>query len=88
MLHREPVGASKRGRDRPREGSRKRGKGQAAVLPQGQGKAWQHTQARKSGRGGPARMEKRARQQGSLVTPTQALRPAPGIGKKLDGTKE
>ena len=72
MLHRGPVGASKRGRGGVGVGGRKKGRRQAAVLPQDQGKAGQPTQARKRSRESPARMEKRARQWERPVTLTHA----------------
>ena len=64
---------------------------QAAVLPRNQGKARRPTQARKRGREGPVRIEKRARQWKRPVALIQAPRPAPGISKKTrpkNGDKE
>ena len=88
---RGPVGTSKRGRDGAGVGGRKRGKRQAAAPPQDQYQAGRPTQAKKRGREGPVRTEKRARQRKCLVTSTQVPRPAPDISKKMrpkNGDKE
>ena len=83
VLHRGLVGASKRGRGRGGVGGWKKGRRQAVVRSREQGEAGRPTQAQKRSRESPARMEKRAQQRERPVTPTQALRPAPDISKKM-----
>ena len=72
VLHRGPVGASKRGRAGGGGGGQKKSRRQAAALSQEQGEAVRPTQAQKRSRESPARMEKRARQRERPATPIQA----------------
>ena len=91
VLHRGPVGASKRGRAGGGGGGQKKSRRQAAALSQEQGEAVRPTQAQKRSRESPARMEKRARQRERPAAPIQAPRPAPDISKKMrpkNGDKE
>ena len=91
VLHRGPVGASKRGRAGAGGGGQKKSRRQAAVQSRGQGEAARPTQAQKRSRESPARMEKRARQRERPAAPIQAPRPAPDISKKMrpkNGDKE
>ena len=83
VLHRGPLGASKRGRAGAGGGGQKKSRRQAAVQSGEQGEAARPTQAQKRSRESPARMEKRARQRERPVAPIQAPRPAPGISKKM-----
>ena len=91
VLHRGPVGASKRGRAGAGGGGQKKSRRQAAVQSGEQGEAARPTQAQKRSRESPARMEKRARQRERPAAPIQAPRPAPDISKKMrpkNGDKE
>ena len=81
VLHRGPVGASKRGRAGVGGGGRKKSRRQAAVLSWEQGEAVRPTQAQKRSRESPARMEKRQRER--PAAPIQAPRPAQDISKKM-----
>ena len=91
VLHRGPLGASKRGRAGAGGGGQKKSRRQAAVPSGEQGEAARPTQAQKRSRESPARMEKRARQRERPAAPIQAPRPAPGTSKKMrpkNGDKE
>ena len=92
-LHRGLVGTRKRGQGRADSEvqGRKRGRRQAVVLPQDQGKAGRPAQTWKRTRESPARTERRVRQREHPVAPTQALSPGPGISKNMrpkNGDKE